>query len=267
MANRTNHRSDSIVQALGLLTVVTLLVGIYMAFIYAPTERTQGDAQRIFYVHVPMAWLSYLAFAVIFVGSVGYLWKRSMRMDRLARASAELGFLFTTLVLVTGSLWGRPIWNAWWSWDARLTTTLILWFIYLGYFMLRAYAGDRERGARYAAVLGIIGAIDIPIIHQSVTWWRTLHPEPIVLDTSGPNLPDSMLWTLLVSLAGFTLLYAYLMVQKYRIEQARDTLAERELTAMLGTRQSTLATSPQPPSSETRPHITTPGKIAGGSED
>jgi heme exporter protein C len=229
----SRNRSDALSLLLGIASVVTLSVGIYMAFVYAPTDRVQGHAQRIFYVHVPMAWLAYLAFAVILVGSVGYLWKRSARMDRLARASAELGFLFTTLVLITGSLWGRPIWNAWWSWDARLTTTLILWFIYLGYFMLRSYAGDRERGARYAAILGIIGAVDIPIIHQSVEWWRTLHPEPVVLRSSGPNLPDSMLATLIVCFVGFTLLYSYLMVLKYRVEWARDVLYERELTTLL----------------------------------
>ena len=226
-------QSDRWLLPTGVAAALTLTVGVFMAFIYAPTERTQGHAQRIFYVHVPMAWLAYLAMAVVLIGSVGYLWKRSARMDRLARSSAELGFLFTTLVLVTGSLWGRPIWNAWWQWEARLTTTLILWFIYLGYFMLRAYAGDRERGARYAAVLGVIGSIDVPIIHQSVEWWRSLHPEPIVLNTSGPNLPDSMLVSLLVCFAGFTLLYAYLLLVKYRIEWARDVLYERELTAML----------------------------------
>jgi len=228
-------RSDPIGLGFGIATILTLSIGIYMAFVYAPTELTQGQAQRIFYVHVPMAWLAYLAFAVVFVGSLGFLWKRSARMDRVARSAAELGFLFTSLVLVTGMLWGRPIWNAWWSWDARLTTTLILWFIYLGYFMLRAYADDRERGARYGAVLGIIGAVDVPLIHFSVTWWRTLHPEPVVLNTSGPNLPDSMLATLLVCFLGFTLLFVYLMIQKYRIETAKDVLADRDLNAMVTT--------------------------------
>jgi heme exporter protein C len=199
--------------------------------------------------------LAYLAFGVIFVGSVGYTWKRDQRWDRLARSAAELGFVFTTLMLITGSLWGRPIWGAWWSWDARLTTSLILWFIYLGYFMLRAYAGDRERAARYAAILGIIGAIDIPIIHQSVTWWRTLHPEPVVLDSTGPNLPDSMLATLLVSFAGFTLLFVYLMVQKWRVESVRDVLAERELTALLAS-----------PPTRAQP-VVDRRIVAGGSED
>jgi heme exporter protein C len=229
---------------LGVLSVVTVAVGIWMAFGYAPTDRVQGDVQRIFYVHVPMAWLSYLAYAVIFVGSVGYLWKRDLRWDRLARSSAELGFLFTTLVLLTGSLWGRPIWGAWWQWEARLTTTLVLWFIYLGYFLARSYAGDRDRAARFSAVIGIIGAIDIPIIHQSVVWWRTIHPEPVVLDTSGPNLPNSMLYTLLVMFVGFTLLYVYLLTQRVWIEQVRDRLAERELRQALNA--DSLASQPRP---------------------
>jgi heme exporter protein C len=243
---------------LGVLSVLIITVGLFMAFVYAPMDRVQGQAQRIFYIHVPMAWLAYLAFAFILIGSVGYLWKRSMAMDRLARSSAELGFLFTSLVLLTGSLWGRPIWNTWWTWDARLTTTLILWFIYLGYFMLRSYAGDAERGARYAAVLGIIGAVDVPIIHLSVTWWRTLHPTPIVLNTSGPELPNSMLYSMLTCFLGFTLLYAYLLVQKYRVESVKDALAERELTAML-------TAAPEPVPTTTRPQIA-PSEVSGGSE-
>ena len=258
MQRKPTGQSDTLVQGLGVLAVAVLSIGIFMAFVYAPTDRDQGEAQRIFYVHVPMAWLAYLAMGVVFVGSVGYMWKRSARMDRLARSSAELGFLFTTLVLVTGSLWGRPIWNAWWQWEARLTTTLILWFIFISYFMVRAYAGDRERGARYAAVLGIIGAIDVPIIHQSVKWWRTLHPEPIVLDAGGPNLPDSMLATLLVCLAGFTLLYGYLMVQKTRIETVRDELAERELTALF---------APEVETHDRRPAAPASPKVSGAAED
>lgn len=246
---------DRKVQFLGALAATAIFVGLAMAFLYAPTDRVQGHAQRIFYIHVPMAWLSYLAFGVIFVGSVGYVWKRDMRWDRLARSVAELGFVFTSLMLITGSLWGRPIWNTWWSWDARLTTSLILWFIYLGYFMLRTYAGDRERGARYAAILGIIGAVDIPIIHMSVTWWRTLHPEPVVVNSSGPNLPDSMLYTLLVMFVGFTVLFAYLAVQKWRIESVKDILADRELDALSRPATARAARNTDQPA------------VAGGSED
>ena len=252
-------RRDPWVTLLGVAAALTVLAGVYMAFLYAPTERTQGHAQRIFYLHLPMALLSYLAFGVVFVGSVGYLWKRSIVWDRLARSAVEQGFVFTTLLLITGSLWGRPIWNAWWSWDARLTTTLILWFIYLGYFMVRAYAGDQDRAARYAAVLGIVGAIDIPIIHQSVKWWRSLHPEPVVIQLS-PDLPDSMLWTVSVTILGFGLLFAYLTIQKWRIESAKDFLAERQLTRLLA--------GPEPTRDQTlAPRSTIAREVTGGAED
>lgn len=218
---------------LGIAGLLTVVVGLYMGFIYAPADRVQGDVQRIFYMHVPMAWLAYIAYAALFVGAVGYLWKRDLKWDRLARASAELGFVLTTLVLISGSLWGRPIWGAWWQWEARLTTTLILWFIYLGYFLVRSFAGDVERAARISAVIAIIGAIDIPIIHQSVEWWRTLHPEPIVLDSAGPNLPDSMLAALLVSFAGFLMFAGFLLWMRTRLEYIRDELNERALAREL----------------------------------
>ena len=247
-------RRDRWLNLIGLAGIAIVFVGLYMAFLYAPTDSVQGEPQRIFYVHVPMAWLAYLAYGVLFVGAVGYLWKKAPKWDRLARASAELGFLFTTLVLITGALWGRPIWGAWWQWEARLTTTLVLWFIYLGYFMLRSYADDRDRAARHSAVLAIIGAIDIPIIHMSVEWWRTLHPEPIVLDTGGPNLPNSMLYTLLVCFIGFTVFYVYMMGMKYRVETARDEIDERETTRMF-------ATTSQPASSQTA------SPVSGGMED
>ncbi len=248
--------SDTGMRVLAATTVLTLTIGLFMAFVYAPMDAVQGQAQRIFYVHVPMAWLAYLAFGVIFVGSIGYLWKRDIRWDQLARAGAELGFVFTTLVLITGSLWGRPIWNTFWTWDARLTTTLILWFIYLAYFMIRSYAGDAERGARFAAILGIIGAVDVPIIHLSVQWWRTLHPQPVVLNTSGTQLPNEMLWTLLVCFAGFTLLFIYLLILKCRIESVRDRLADREMEALLAT-----------PVAEPRRDLVRAADVSGGSEE
>jgi len=227
--NRLVEGSQRWWSIVGLASLLTMLVGLYMAFIYVPADAVQGDVQRIFYVHVPMAWLAYLAYAVLFVGALGYLWKRDLKWDRLARASAELGFVFTTLVLISGSLWGRPIWGAWWQWEARLTTTLVLWFIYLGYFLVRSFSADVERAARISAVVALIGAIDIPIIHQSVEWWRTLHPEPVVLDTGGPNLPNSMLATLIVCFLGFTLFFAYLTWMRVRVEVVRDLLNERQL--------------------------------------
>jgi heme exporter protein C len=208
---------------------VTVLVALYMTFLYAPTDSVQGPVQRVFYLHLPMAWIAYLAFFVVFVASIAYLWKRNRRWDQLARASAEVGLVFTTLVLITGSIWGRPIWGTFWEWDARLTTTLILWFIYLGYFMVRAYIPDQERAMRYASVIGIIGFIDVPIIHMSVRWWRTLHPEPVVTQSGGPAMPDSMLYTLAVALIAFTIFYLTLVYQKLLVEQAKDELSDYQL--------------------------------------
>jgi len=212
-------------QGVGVLAGVVMAIALYMAFVYAPADALQGDVQRIFYLHVPMAWVAFLAFFVTFIGGIGYLWKRHRGWDQLARASAEIGLVFTTVVLLSGSLWGKPIWGTWWTWDARLTTTLLLWFIYLAYFMLRSYVSDPERAARYAAVLGIFGFIDVPIIYKSVDWWRTLHPGPVV-STSGAAMPDSMVYTLFVALAATTLIYAYLLYQRYWIERTKDEIAD-----------------------------------------
>ncbi len=209
---------------LGGALAVGIIVTIWAALLYAPTDAIQGDAQRIFYVHVPMAWVAYLAFFIVFLSSILYLWRKSEQWDWLARASAELGTVFTTLVLITGSLWGRPIWGTWWTWwDARLTTTFILWFIYVGYLLLRSYTGRSAGGARAAAVLGIIGFVDVPIVHLSVTWWQRLHPAPVVLNGGQPNLPPQMLTALMISLATFTMLYAFLLLQVYRLQKYQST--------------------------------------------
>jgi heme exporter protein C len=210
---------------LGVLAGISMAIGLYLGLVYAPMDAVQGNAQRIFYIHVPMAWVAFLAFFVVFVAGIMYLWKRELIWDQVARSSAEIGLVFTTLVLVTGSFWGRPIWGTWWTWDARLTTTLLLWFIFLGYFMIRAYAGDRGRAATFSAVIGIIGFFDVPIIYLSVNWWRTLHPQAVIT-LSGAAMPGQMVWALMVCLLGFTLLYAYLMVQKLAIEQAKDKLID-----------------------------------------
>ena len=215
-----------------LLGSALVLAGVTLAMVafYVPTERVQGVVQRIFYFHVPMAWIAYLAFFTVLVGSVGYLWSRRLGWDQMARAAAEIGVLFTTLVLITGSLWAKPIWNTWWTWDARLTSTLVLWFIYVGYLMLRAYTPDQERAARFAAVLGIVGFADVPIIHYSVAWWRTLHPEAVVI-RSDPHLPPEMLLTLMVSLLAMTVVYAALLYYRTQLERVRDENAELEAVA------------------------------------
>ncbi|MFN8535325.1 MAG: cytochrome c biogenesis protein CcsA [Dehalococcoidia bacterium] len=216
----------------GWLTILLMGLTMFGALLYAPTDSFQGITQRIFYIHAPSAWLAYFSVFVVFVGSILYLVRRSRFWDRVAFASAELGVVFTTLALVTGSLWGRQIWGAWWVWDARLTTTLILWLIYVGYLMLRSSMGESPRAARFAAIVGIVGFIDVPIIHQSVTWWRTLHPTPVVVKPGeSPALPPSMLLVLIVGVVAFTALYFWLLNTRYRIEADRDRLAElrREL--------------------------------------
>jgi heme exporter protein C len=221
-------------QFLVALTALAMLAALYAIFVYAPTERVMGHIQRIFYVHVSLAWLSYLAFLVVFVASIVYLWRRDERWDAVARASAEIGVVFTTLFILSGALWGRPVWGTWWTWDARLTTTAIMWFIYVAYLMLRAYVPDVTRAARYAAVLGIVGFLDVPIIHMSVVWWRTLHPEPTVARLEGsPLLPPEMLATLVVASVAFGLLYLTLMVLRVRLERARDAVRHLQQTLSL----------------------------------
>ena len=205
-------------QILGGATALSVLAMLYMALIYAPTELTQGPAQRIFYIHIGSAIITYVAYAVTCIASIGYLWRRGEAWDMLARSSAEVGLLLNTILLLSGAIWGKAIWGTWWSWDARLTSTLILWFIYAGYLMLRAYGGNTPQIARSAAVVGIIGVIDIPIINQSVRWWRTLHPAPIV-ERANPALPPEMLQAMFVALLAFLILYAFLTVQRFRVEQ------------------------------------------------
>jgi len=206
----------------GLLALMAL--DLYLIFVFAPTERVQGDVQRIFYFHVGSAWLAFVAFFVVALGSVGYLWRRTPRWDYLAVGSAEIGVIFTTLTLATGSIWGRVVWGVWWTWDPRLTTTLVLWFIYVAYLALRTYLDNVATRRRMAAVLGIFGFVDVPIVWFSVQWWRSLHPQPTILQQGG-GMPREMLVTLLVSVATFTLLYAVLLRQRFALERAADQAA------------------------------------------
>jgi heme exporter protein C len=210
---------ERVMAGVGALTVVGMVASIWAIFAYAPTDALQGVVQRIFYFHVPMAWDAYLAFFIVFVASVVYLWRRDERWDWVARAAAEIGTVFTTLVLITGSLWGKPIWGTWWTWDARLTTTLILWFIYVGYLMLRSYTGRTPSGARMAAVLGIVGFVDVPIDYLSVTWWRTIHPAAVyIIDNGQAQLPPAALQTFFLALITFTLFFVFLLGLVYQLE-------------------------------------------------
>jgi len=206
------------------LTVVGLAYGLYLALVWAPPDAYQGQVQRIMYLHVPSIFTAYLAFAVVFLCSILYLWRGALRWDEIAHASAELGVLFTGVTLITGAIWGKPTWGVWWTWDARLTATAILFLIYVGYLMLRAFVEDRTRGARYAAVLGILGFLDIPIIHLSVEWWRTLH-QPSSLKRGA--IDPVMMVPLLINLGAFTILYLYLLSQRLHLGRLEAELLRR----------------------------------------
>jgi len=227
-AKGSSHRQEASLPVasiiLGALSLIGMMVSIWMIFAYAPMDAVQGNPQRIFYFHVPSAWLGMLSFVIVAIGGIVFLIKKDERWDWLARAAAELGAFFITLALILGSIWGRTIWGTWWTWDARLTTTLILWFIYIAYLMLRSYMGRTPASARAGAVLAIIGVIDVPIIYESVNWWRTLHPTAQV-GVQGA-LPNSVVLTLMVALTTFTLLYSFLMIQLYQLQRAQ-TIAQQ----------------------------------------
>ena len=199
-------------------TAVAMFAMLVGAMLAAPREAVEGEVQRLFYIHVPSALAAYGAFFVLFVASVLVLWKRDMRFDPLARAAAGVGVLFTGLTLATGAIWGKPIWGVYWTWDARLTSTLVLFLIYSGYLLVRSLANrNDEQAARYAAVLAIIGFVDIPIIHMAVDWWRTLHPQRIVFRPD-QGLPDEMLVVLLIGMLAVGLLATWLVVLRTEVE-------------------------------------------------
>lgn len=211
---------------LGISSALMLLT-LGMVFLWVPTDRVLGISQKIFYLHVPVALVGFLAFGVVVIGSIGYLWKKSERMDALAYASAEIGVLFTSLMLITGMLWAKPVWGVWWTWSPQLTTSLILWFIYTAYLMLRAYAPQGGQGARYAAVMGIIGFLDVPVVYMAAKWWRDVHPQAVV----GPlaeedTLEGAMLVAFLVGLLAFTALFSYLLVERYSLRR-QESIIER----------------------------------------
>src|SRR5438045_474096 len=206
----------------GAAVVATVVRAVF----FTPLDGKHGAAQKSFYLHVPAAWVAFLAFFLVAVASGVYLWLRDDRLDRFAESSAEVGVVFTTVVLITGPLWAKPIWGTYWAWwDVRLVSTLFLWFIYVSYMVLRGAIESPSLRARYSAILGILGAFLIPFIHLSVYLFSTMHPMPIVGKPSKPSLPNEMLLTLLLSLASFTLLYFAFLRSRYRYSVDRDALA------------------------------------------
>jgi len=199
--------------------VALMLAAAAAIFLFAPTDALQGPVQRIFYLHVSAAIAAYGCFAVVLVGGIIYLRNGSLVADRFARAGALVGLVFTTVTLVMGMLWAKPIWGTYWTWDARLTSTLVLWIIYAGYLLVRRLAEPGRQAARFAAVVGIFGFIDVPVVHFSVTWWRTVHPGPIIVNDA---LPPEMLATFFFTMACTLVLAAVMIGIRYRIEALAD---------------------------------------------
>jgi heme exporter protein C len=204
---------------LGLSTLIGFILAGLMIFLWSPIDHSMGWVQKIMYIHVPSAWTSFLAITVAFVFSVLYLWKRIEQFDIIALCSVEIGVIFCGLALVTGSIWARPTWNTYWTWDARLTTTLILFLIFSGYLLLRRFSEPGEQQARLSAVVAIIGFLDIPLIHLSVVWWRTLHQPSTVFSKKSNVIDDQILVTLLFSVTVFSVLYLYLLLSRVELER------------------------------------------------
>jgi heme exporter protein C len=230
--------------ALGCLALTSLVVLAVLGLWVAPPDAVQGDAQRLMYLHVPTAWLAYLAFGVTALSSALWLWPRTRSgvWDRMAGASAELGVVFTGLTLVLGSLWGRPVWGIWWAWDARLVTTAVLFFLYLGYLALRRIPGPGRE--RRCAIAALVAFVDVPVVHFSVEWWRTLHQEATVFNPElSADIHGSMAVTLWWGVFAFTVLYVYLLDRRYRLEILAEDRDRRELEAAIAQRLSEAETA------------------------
>jgi heme exporter protein C len=211
-------RRGLVITTLALLGVGVVIV---LALVYTPTEARQGLAQKIFYLHAPSAWAGLMAFSLTGITGALYLWLRDPRLDLFAE-SAEVGLVFGVIVLTTGPIWGKPIWGTWWTWDARLTLTLFLFFLFVGYLALRNALSDPAERARFSAVVGILGLILVPFVHLSVYMFRTLHPQPVLLKPSAPSMDPQMLRTLLVSIGVFTVLYVGFVTTRYGLSLLRE---------------------------------------------
>jgi len=238
------HRGTSL---LGGLAAAGLAVLVALGLFVSPPDFQQGDAVRLMYLHVPAAWIAYLAFGVTALASALYLWRRTRSpvWDTVAGASAELGVLFTGLTLALGSLWGRPVWNVWWAWDARVVSTAVLFFLYLGYLALRRVPADPAVRAKRSAIAALAAFVDVPVVHFSVEWWRTLHQKATVFNAElNPTIEGTMAWALLAGVVAFTLLYLYLLEHRYRLAVMEDRLEERLLEAAIAERRAEAEAAP-----------------------
>jgi heme exporter protein C len=206
---------------LPVVCLLSMVVALWGAFLYAPMERTMGDVQRIFYFHVSAWWVSFVAFTVTFATSVLYLWKRTRGFDEVAVASTEIGVVFTTIGLVTGPIWAKYAWGIYWTWDPRLTTALVLWLMYVGYLMLRRYVPEETKRAGLAAVVAILAYIDVPVVFLAIRLWRTQHPQPVIMGGESSGLDPQMLQALLLANAAFLFLYLWLLEKRLAVEAAQ----------------------------------------------
>jgi len=209
--------------AFGAVSVLLLIASQALALAFTPPDRDMGETMKILYVHVPSAWIAFLAFGAVACGSALYLWKRDIRYDVFAAAAAELGTVLIALTIVQGSIWARPTWGVWWTWDPRLTTTAIMLLVYAGYLALRSFTDDEERRARWSAAVGIIGAINVPIVWYSVKWWRTIHQA----QSTTESVDDIFLAAFLLNLVTFTLLFVYLLLMRFHVAQLERTADAR----------------------------------------
>ena len=216
--------------AFAAVTLALLTYGLYQGLVAAPTEQTMGDVQRIFYYHVPSAWTSFLCFFVNFLASIVYLIRRTRTSDALALATAEVGVVFCSVVLVTGPLWAKPVWGIWWTWDARLTTTLVLWLVYVSYLLLRRFAGDNI--GTLAAVLAIFGFLDVPLVYMSIRWWRTQHPQPVIGGAPGSGIDPAMRHALYVNFLAFAAFAVLLIWVRMRLLKAERELENEHILAL-----------------------------------
>ncbi len=234
-------------RALGATAAVLVSALLLLGLWVAPPDAVQGQAQRLMYLHVPAAWAAYLAFGVVLIASVGYLWRRDLRWDVHAQAAAEIGAGLTALTLALGSLWGRPVWGVWWAWDPRLVSTAVLLLVYVGYLGVRGLSADRHVNARRAAVIGVLGFVEVPIVHFSVLWWRSLHQPPTILQPGAAPIAAPMFAALLTGLAAFTALAAWVYLRRLEQLTARHPGGPHEpVTAVAGAAGDPPALDPRP---------------------
>lgn len=207
---------------LGAVAILFVIAAAYASFYVAPEERTMGLIQRIFYFHVGSAWAGLLAFFVCFIGNLMYVWKRELKYDWLGVASAEVGLVFTTVVLITGPIWAHPVWGIWWTWDARLTSTFVLWLLYVSYLLLRTLIEEPDRRALLSSLFGIFAFIDVPLVFGAIRWWRTQHPSPVIMGGPGSGLDPTMRKVLFFSGVAMCVLMAFLVAERYVLEKMRS---------------------------------------------